>query len=96
MPMEKYRKALVEYVSVLQTSADNTNQTEDRPKYDGHLANSARMFVAIEKYSSLEKLRHLVEEERHSFGWGYLVGPTGNAAESAFNAFASLVETAKK
>ena len=93
---EKYRKALAEYISVLQTSADNTHQTEDRPKYSRHLAYAARMFVAIENYCSLDNLMQLVDDERHSFGWDYLVGSEGDTAEAAFNTFANLIESAKK
>ena len=91
--MEKYRKALAEYVAVLETSADNTNQAEDRIKYERHLAYAARMFVAIEKNASLKALKKLVEDERHSYGWSFLSGDTGNSAESAFHVFASLIET---
>ena len=93
---DKYRKALAEYISVLQTSADITHQAEDRPKYSRHLACAARMFLAIENYSSLDKLLQLVDDERHSFGWDYLIGSAGDTAEAAFNTFATLVESAKK
>ena len=73
---------------VRRTTAKGRDPSSDR--------GAARMFVAIEKYASLEKLRQLVEDERHSFGWGYLVGSHGGTAESAFSTFAKLVESAKK
>jgi hypothetical protein len=54
------------------------------------------MFVAIENYCSLDNLMQLVDDERHSFGWDYLVGSEGDIAEAAFNTFANLIESAKK
>ena len=54
------------------------------------------MFVAIEKNGSIQELKQLVGDQRHSNGWDYLAGPAGDAAEAAFNAFANLVETANE
>lgn len=51
------------------------------------------MYAALEKHRSMKKLKELVASERHSFGWDYLDGSEGKAAEAAFDAFAKLVET---
>jgi hypothetical protein len=51
------------------------------------------MFMVMEKENSLEKLKELVASERQSYGWDYLNGPHGEAAEAAFDSFAKLVET---
>ena len=52
------------------------------------------MLAAIEKHRSIDKLKEVVVSERRSYGWDYLSGPEGKAAESAFDAFTRLVETA--
>ncbi len=90
--MERFRAALAEYISVLDRSSRETNRAEDRPRYQQHLASAALMFCAIEKHSSVEKLKELVAAERRSYGWDFLDGPAGKAAEAAFDSFAQLVE----
>ena len=92
--MQKLKGALADYIAVLDTSATKTKRAEDRVRYQQHLAAAALMYVALEKHRSLEKLKELVASERHSYGWDYLDGPPGEAAEAAFDAFAKLVETA--
>jgi hypothetical protein len=91
--MEKYKIALAQYISVLGTSMSNTNWTEDRVKYQKHLAEAALMFAVIQKDDSVQKLKDLVAAERHNYGWDYLHGSLGNTAESAFDIFAKLVES---
>ena len=92
--MEQLKSALAEYISTLETSAEKTNRAEDRTIYQKHLAAAALMYVTLEKNRSLEKLKELVATERHSYGWGYLDGSEGDIAETAFDAFAKLVEAA--
>ena len=87
------RSALTEYVSVLESSLDDTHQAEDRSRYRDHLAAAARMFIAIEKHDSINKLKQLVATEHRSYGWDYLAGDSGDRAESAFNQFANIVES---
>jgi hypothetical protein len=84
--------ALATYVDVLCRSAERTNRAEDRPRYQSHLAEAARMFKAIKHDRSLAGLQAIVRRERHSFGWSFLSGQEGDQAEAAFNAFATLVE----
>ena len=50
------------------------------------------MYAAIAKQCSLEGLPELVASERHSYGWSLLSGPPGEAAETAFDQLAKLVE----
>ena len=90
--MEELETALAEYISVLESSAVNTHRAEDRSRYQQHLADAALMYAALKKHRSLEKLKELVASERHGYGWGYLDGPEGDAAEKAFDVFAKLVE----
>jgi hypothetical protein len=92
--MERLKSALAEYISTLEASTAKTHQAEDRSRYQQHLAAAALMYAALEKHRSIEKLKELVASERHSYGWDYLDGSEGKAAEAAFNAFAKLVETA--
>jgi hypothetical protein len=91
--MEQIKSALAEYISSLEASAAKTHRAEDRSRYQHHLAAAALMYAALEKHRSIEKLRELVASERRSYGWDYLDGPEGKAAEVAFDEFAKLVET---
>ena len=90
--MERYKTALAEYISILESSSRETTGAEDRSHYQRHLAAAAQMFCAIQKKNSLEELRELVKSERHSYGWDFLDGSAGRATESAFHHFAMLVE----
>ena len=85
--------ALVPYVEVLSESADRTHRAEDRPQYQRHLAAAARMFVACCQDTTLEPLRKLVADERHSFGWAYLSDAEGERADRAFDEFAKRIDT---
>ncbi len=91
--MESYKAALADYIAVLEQSASETNRAEDRSRYQQHLASAALMYAAIAKHCSLEGLRQLVASERRSYGWSFLSGPPGEAAETAFDQFAKLVES---
>jgi hypothetical protein len=90
--MEPYKTALADYISVLEQSSAKTNRAEDRSRYQKHLASAALMFCVIQQQQSVDKLRELVAAERRSYGWDFLDGPAGKAAESAFHRFAQLVE----
>jgi hypothetical protein len=92
MKTDELKSALAEYIDALETNASRTHRTEDRSRYQQHLASAALMFAALEKHRSIEKLKKVVASERRSYGWGYLDGPEGEAAESAFYAFEKLVQ----
>jgi hypothetical protein len=84
--------ALAEYVDELCQSADRTHRAEDRPQYQAHLAEAARMFGALRHERALDELRSIVARERHAYGWSFLSDDEGRRAEAAFAAFATLVE----
>jgi hypothetical protein len=90
--VEKYNDALADYISTLEKSMTETTRAEDRSQYEKHLATAALMYVAIAKKRSIERLKELVASERHSYGWHYLSGAAGEAAEASFNSFAKKVE----
>jgi hypothetical protein len=80
------------YAAVLAKSADETTRAEDRTVYTQRLAAVARMFVAAH-HGSRAELEKLIASERHAFGWGYLSGVVGAAAERAFDEFAKTIES---
>ena len=94
MNADLLRHALCEYVSILDANSRVANRAEDRQVNDRLLANAARMFLALETEKPLENLRQLVSTARHSYGWGYLAGSAGEAAESAFSDFANRIDNA--
>ena len=79
------------YAKVLSKSADATTRAEDRAIYTQHLAAVARMFAAAQE-GQREELEKLIASERRAFGWGYLSGAEGAAAERAFHEFAKTLE----
>ena len=91
--MESHKAALADYIAVLEKSTSETNRAEDRLRYQQHLASAALMYALIAKHCSLEVLRQLVASERRSYGGSFLSGPPGEAAETAFDQFAKLVES---
>lgn len=50
------------------------------------------MFEAVHR-QAVDELKELVTAERRAFGWAYLNGPEGQAAERAFDHFAKHVES---
>jgi len=90
--MSKVLEALTHYTSVLSRSAESTNYADDRPIYTKHLAEAARFFVLAHE-GRIPELVALVHDERRSYGWGYLSGEVGAQAESAFNDFATFIES---
>ena len=94
MKTDELKSALAEYIDVLEKSASRTHRAEDRSRYQQHLASAVLMFAALEKHRSIEKLKKVLASERRSYGWDYLDGPEGEAAESAFHALAKLVQRA--
>ncbi len=84
--------ALATYVNELCKSADRTHRAEDRPRYQAHLAEAARMFRALRYERSLSELQSIVASERRNYGWSFLSDDEGSRAESAFDTFATLVK----
>jgi len=88
-------ESLAQYVGALLESADTTHRSENRPRYERHLAQAARMFYAIRRDPALVQLSAVVAEERRAFGWSFLSGDDGARVEHEFNAFAQAVETVR-
>lgn len=84
--------ALTNYVSVLEVSAEQTTRAEDRSVYTRHLAEAARMFAALHAGDE-QGLRERIKAERRNYGWGFLSGEPGAAAEAAFDALARQVDS---
>jgi len=83
---------LCNYAEVLAKSADETTRAEDRTVYTQRLAAVARMFVAA-YHGQRTELENMIASERRAFGWGYLSGVEGTAAEQVFDEFAKIIES---
>jgi hypothetical protein len=83
--------ALAKYVRIVGTSADSTHETNNRPLYDLHLAQAARLFADL-RAGDMAAVRERVADESRAFALTFLAGRDGEAAERAWHAFASLVE----
>ena len=90
--MRDLKNALAQYVRVLADSAGSTTYANDRNLYQAHLAEAARIFADLQE-GHLDSVRGRIAGERRAFGWSFLAGPEGEAAERAWHAFASLVES---
>ena len=83
--------ALAEYIAALSGSAGRTTRSEDRPKYERHLAATALMFSALHR-GDLEGFKMLLATERRAFGWDFLSGEEGSAAEAAWTHFVDFAQ----
>ncbi|MDQ3650653.1 MAG: hypothetical protein M3458_10370 [Acidobacteriota bacterium] len=90
---KKIEDALARYISVLADSLRQTSHANDRHAYVAHLAEAAIMFALVHRGEPLSTLKEKMAAEGRSYGWGYLQGSEGEAAEGAFNEFAALVES---
>jgi hypothetical protein len=84
--------ALAQYIEVLSHSAQATTRAEDRSTYTSHLAAAAEIFACLNS-GRLPEAKKLVSDQRRAYGWGYLSGDEGSAATTAFDRFASMVES---
>lgn len=78
------------YIRILAESLDRTTRAEDRSAYTRHLA-AAAMLVALVEAGDSSGVEGWIDDERRTFGWAYLVGPEGDAAEQAFNDLADEI-----
>ena len=90
--MKSLIDSLATYIEVLAHSAQMTNRAEDRASYARHLAAAATIFADLHS-GRLSEASEIVRSERHDFGWGYLSGPEGAAADAAFHTFATLIDS---
>lgn len=89
--MDEIITALTDYVRVLHGSAAGTARAEDRGKYTRHLAAAALMYMHALS-NDRDGLESVVSSERRAYGWDYLEGSEGAAAEGAFARLSALIE----
>lgn len=82
---------LAAYIAVLGSGAEQTSRAEDRTTYRQHLAAAALMFASLHR-GDLKGFKALLASERCAYGWGFLAGDCGAAAEAAWTRFAELAE----
>ena len=82
---------LAEYISVLSASLEKTKHAQDRSAYEQHLAAAALIFQNL-RQSNFQQARQQVASEERNFGWSFLLGEEGSAAEAAFVRFKKLFE----
>jgi hypothetical protein len=85
--------AATRYVDALSSSLDSTREAGDRARYQEHLAQAARL-VSILDRGAEEQLAKWIDAEEHSYGWSYLAGDEGDAAERAFVELVTALRTA--
>jgi hypothetical protein len=83
---------LAEYIGLLSKGLATTSNPNDRGLYTQHLAAAAMMFFYLQTKMDRSLQHDWVNDERRNYGWSFLPGSEGNAAESAFSRFARAVE----
>ncbi len=78
-------ETLAKYILVLRDSLEQTHCANDRPIYTKHLAAAAVMLAEYCESQDVARLQESIGTERRAYGWGYLSGTEGKAAESAFH-----------
>ena len=81
---------LAEYINVLSTGMKKTKNAQNRSLYLEHLAAAALIFQSLQQ-SNFQRAQQVAEEQRQ-FGWSFLPGEEGSAAEAAFVGFKKLFE----
>jgi hypothetical protein len=92
--MNQLIDALATYIEALERSARATTRAEDRVTYTNHLAAAAQIFARLHS-GCLSGAKEIVSAQRHAFGWGYLSGEEGAVAETAFDRFATMIESSQ-
>lgn len=82
---------LAEYISVLSASLEKANNAQDRSAYERHLAAATSIRQSLRR-SDVHHARQQVANEERDFGWSFLPGEEGSAAEAAFVRFKKLFE----
>jgi hypothetical protein len=83
---------LAEYINVLAARLKSTKHPQDRSAYERHLAAAALIRESL-RQSNFEQARQHIASEERNFGWSFLPGEEGNAAEAAFVRFKNLFES---
>ena len=84
--------AVVAYINVLSASAEATSRAEDRPRYESHLASAARLVALLVGDAPSDDVQQWFRQEDRAFGWGYLSGEAGQAAEEAFEGLKQQID----
>lgn len=82
---------LARYVEVLAASLDSTGTAGDRALYKNHLAAAAHL-VPVLAASDQIGISNWIASEEHAWGWSYLSGGEGEAAEQAFVELRAILE----
>ncbi len=82
---------LAEYISVLSASLEKANNVQDRSVYERHLAAAASIRQSL-RQSDFHQASQQVANEERNFGWSFLPGEEGKAAEAAFMRFKKLFD----
>jgi len=83
---------IAKYIIILRDCRNNCRRAEERQLYENHLAAAAIMFAETHLEFSVSQLKERVASEKRGYGWSYLSGKEGLAAEGAFHKLASFVE----
>lgn len=81
--MRDLERAIGRYCDVLTRSLDRTDRAEDRDRYRRHLAEVARWIGMIHGGSDRGEIVARIRRVERAFGWSFLAGPSGEAAEAA-------------
>ena len=76
---------------MLVDAAAITRRAEDRPQYQAHLADAARLFLAIHDGND-DEVQRLIAAEDHNFGWSYLSGVEGERTYAAWTTFSTSMK----
>jgi len=85
--MDKILNRLAQYITVLKTALDSTNQANERPLLLMHLAASAEMFAVLNQSNDLSAIKPLVKLEVQSHGRSFISGHFGEEIDSKWSSF---------
>jgi hypothetical protein len=80
----EWLRAVATYIDVLASSAESTTRAEDRSQYEARLASAARLVALLAAEPSASQVEAWIASEQRAYGWDYLSGDSGEAAERAF------------
>ena len=82
--MSTWLPLVVPYIRVLADALDTTSHASDRPQYEAHLAQSARLVEILASGGGKDSVDRWIAGEEHRYGWTHLSASQGDAASSAF------------
>ena len=84
-------RQISEYTQLLIKALKETNNANDRVKYQKHLASASIIFSSLIE-NDLKNLEIILEDEARSFGWDYLEGDLGEGVERKFLDLSSAIK----